>query len=96
MAGEVFARDLGYLDGFFDKLEAHAATLGPAESARLKILMGEERKRWTEIRALIAGGKAAPQAAGAPGVAAPPAAAPARAVSYARPGPLTVGSLIGR
>lgn len=101
MALEPFARDLGYLDQFFDKLEAHAATLAPAAGARLRTLMGEERARWGEIRGLLAGG---PPAAGAP--EARPSAAPAAPAPRAAPGTpaartaepprITVGSLIER
>lgn len=58
---EDFSRDLGYLEKFFEKLEAHAGTLGGASGQRLRTLMSEERKRWGEIRSLIAGN--APQAA---------------------------------
>lgn len=53
--GDAFARDLGYLDAFFDKLDAHGATLGGASGARLRTLVGEERRRWSEIRALLSG-----------------------------------------
>lgn len=48
-----FERDLGYLDKFFDNLEAHAGTLGGEGGARLAQLVGEERARWVEIRALL-------------------------------------------
>ena len=51
-----FARDLGYLEAFFEKLENHARTNMPATSgARLAARMKEERERWKEIRALLAG-----------------------------------------
>ena len=50
-----FERDLGYLDKFFDGLDAHAATLGGESGARLKQLIGEERTRWGEIRSLLGG-----------------------------------------
>ena len=82
-----FERDLGYLDGFFSKLEAHAAGLEPAARARLEALLAEERARWVEIRGLLAGA--------APGPSAPvgPKAAPAVAAGRERPR-LTVGSLI--
>ena len=49
------ARDLGYLEKFFDKLEAHADEQAPAAGERLRELMGQERQRWQEIRGLIAG-----------------------------------------
>ncbi len=106
---ETFARDLGYLDQFFGKLEAHAATLSPTAGARLRTLIGEERARWTEIKALV-GGAEPPGAARTSGVAphvAPPTAAevaarlpaPARPVVVPRKSEatsLTVGSLIER
>ena len=60
--GDGFARDLGYLDAFFDKLEAHGASMGGASGDRLRTLIGEERRRWTEIRSLLAGGNPAPAA----------------------------------
>lgn len=50
-----FDRDLGYLDKFFDNLDAHASTLGDVQGARLKTLVGEERQRWGEIRSLLGG-----------------------------------------
>ena len=52
---ETFAKDLGYLDKFFDKIEAHAGSLSDDAGARLRMLMSEERDRWSEIRALCAG-----------------------------------------
>lgn len=48
-----FARDLGYLGGFFDKLEEHAATLEATAGERLRTLIAEERRRWDEIIALL-------------------------------------------
>lgn len=75
-----FERDLGYLDKFFDNLDAHAGTLGGEGGARLKQLVGEERARWTEIRALLGGpsqggGKAArPKGDEAAAAKAPPSA----------------------
>lgn len=105
MAIEPFARDLGYLDTFFDKLEAHATALSPAAGARLRVLMSEERARWGEIRGLLAGGAPAAGAPAAgptsetrPSQARPPEGArpvtstPARA----EPPRITVGSLIER
>jgi hypothetical protein len=62
-----FSRDLGYLDKFFDKLEAHAGTLPSEAGQRLRTLIGEERGRWAEIRQLV----------GATGAAATPAPAQA-------------------
>lgn len=56
MAIEEFSRDLGYLDKFFDKLEGHASTLSGEAGPKLLSLLGEERKRWDEIRSLLAGG----------------------------------------
>jgi len=48
-----FSRDLGYLDKFFDKLEAHAGTLPSEAGQRLRALLSEERARWAEIRQLV-------------------------------------------
>ena len=77
-----FARDLGYLDKFFDKLEQHAASLPPASGARLKALMGEERTRWSEIRSIIAG-----KAPANPAVVV--ASAPTQSTSGPAPGAMT-------
>lgn len=68
--GAPFARDLGYLDRFFDALEAHAGTLADGPGARLRTLIGEERTRWQEIRGLIGAG---PMTAPASPSAKPPA-----------------------
>lgn len=101
-ADDSFARDLGYLDKFFDKIEAHAASVGGASGARLKELMGEERARWREIRGLLGGG--APAARG-PSAAAPPASSLSTGPADPAASPsatgratrrLTVGSLIRR
>ena len=92
MVDGAFARDLGYLDLFFTKLEAHARTLGPGPQAELLRLLAEERTRWPEIRRLLGGGAPISAASGEP------AASPARpAAPQTRPAPpgLTVGSLIG-
>lgn len=105
MALETFARDLGYLDPFLAKLEAHAATLSPAAGARLRTLMGEERARWAEIKALLGG--AAPTTTPSGGTTAGPPSAAVRAPSPASVAgvtprksemtpSLTVGSLIDR
>jgi hypothetical protein len=91
MALDAFARDLGYLDQFFAKLEAHAGTLSPAGGARLKALIGEERARWTEIKSLLAG--AAPSAATpSPSPAAAPTAAEKTPANAARHKPVATVS----
>src|SRR5262245_60362213 len=78
MAIEEFTRDLGYLDKFFEKLDAEAANLAAASAARLRALLGEERSRWAEIRTLLAGGAPAPASGEAvksqPSASAPPSA----------------------
>lgn len=48
-----FGRDLGYLDRFLEKLESHAGTLPAASGQRLRALIEEERRRWSEIRQLL-------------------------------------------
>lgn len=95
-----FARDLGYLDAFFDKLEAHGASMGGAGGDRLRTLVGEERRRWAEIKSLLAGG--APQAAGPTpaartnsDLASARGGAPAAPAGRGSPSNLTVGSLRG-
>lgn len=50
-----FARDLGYLGPFLDKLEAHGRSMGGPGGDRLVALMREERQRWKEISELLAG-----------------------------------------
>lgn len=96
--GADFARDLGYLDKFFDALDSHAGTLEAASGARLRTLLGEERTRWQEIRALVGGAPAAaPIGSGSDkdlGARAPPAAQ--GPVPAAGPRSFTVGSLRGR
>lgn len=92
MVDGAFDRDLGYLDLFFTKLEAHARTLGPGPQAELLRLLAEERTRWPEIRRLLSGGAAAPGASGGPAV---PKASPAAPQASPAPQGLTVGSLIG-
>jgi hypothetical protein len=51
-------RDFGYLFPFFEKIAAAALAMpaGP-ERARVEQLVGEERGRWEEIRALVGGKK---------------------------------------
>ena len=71
-----FARDLGYLQAFLEKLGAHAATLPPAARARLEALVAEERPRWTAIGALLSG-----RAAASPAVAPPAASRPRPALA---------------
>ncbi len=86
MVDGAFDRDLGYLDLFFTKLEAHARTLGPGAQAELLRLLAEERTRWPEIRRLLSGGAAQPTAA---------QSGPAASKTSPAPQVLTVGSLIG-
>lgn len=50
-----FEKDLGYLVKFFDKLEAHAASLDVEAGARLTALLRDERARWDEITRLLKG-----------------------------------------
>jgi hypothetical protein len=81
--GGAFATDLGYLDKFFEKLERHASAMTDARAAgRLRGLLAEERARWAEIRALLAGRD-------------PPPAPGARTERAESPG-WTVGSLVQR
>ncbi len=83
-----FSRDLGYLDKFFDKLEAHAGTLPSEAGQRLRALRGEERGRWAEIRQLVGAGSVPQASASAPQEAKPAAdgdaAAPEREHPYSR------------
>lgn len=76
-----FERDLGYLDKFFDNLEAHAGTLDGDAGARLAQLVGEERVRWAEIRGLLG----APTSGGDAKRAAPEAKAEPEAKLQAKP-----------
>lgn len=87
MVDNAFDRDLGYLDLFFTKLEAHARSLGAAPQAELLQLLGEERTRWAEIRRLLGGGGAAH--------ARPSGGADQSEHQGPAPHRLTVGSLIG-
>lgn len=76
---DAFSRDLGYLDKFFDKLDAHAGTLPSDAGQRLRALLVDERKAWAEIKQLVGAGDAPPAAAeekAAPAQAAAPAEAP--------------------
>ncbi len=78
MAGaDGFGRDLGYLEKFFDALEAHAGTLPSYTGARLTSFVREERARWADIRPVITGvpRAAPPEPEAAPGEP-PPKAAP--------------------
>ncbi len=86
-----FERDLGYLDKFFDGLDAHAATLGGESGARLKQLVGEERVRWGEIRSLLGGSSSGDGKAAKPKVAVPSTAGEQVAV----PAALTAGAPSG-
>lgn len=91
-----FARDLGYLDAFFDKLDARGASMGGASGDRLRAFVGEERRRWSEVRDLLAGASTTPVSVSPPEAtsevditASPRQRAP---VSDSAPG-FTVGSL---
>jgi hypothetical protein len=64
----MFDKDLGYLDKFFDKIEAHADSLDPQAGDELRDLIADERNRWARITALL-GGAAAPSE---PATKAPP------------------------
>ena len=75
---EDFSRDLGYLDKFFDKLDAHAGNLPEGAGQRLRALVAEERGRWTEIRQLVGSAPAAAASAAAPAPAATEAPAAQR------------------
>lgn len=50
---DAFARDLGYLFPFLDRLAAHAASVTGSEGDRLRELVEGERDRWEQIRALL-------------------------------------------
>jgi hypothetical protein len=95
MVDGAFDRDLGYLDLFFTKLEAHARTLGAAPQAELLRLLAEERTRWAEIRRLLSGGtpKALSEAIAPAGGLTPPMTGPG--APPPAPHRLTVGSLMG-
>lgn len=96
-AGDPFSRDLGYLDAFFDKLDAHGATLGGAAGDRLRTFVGEERRRWSEVRTLLKGGNTTSNATPQPRAHTSSDVAPSRrgavAVSDPSTPSLTVGSL---
>jgi hypothetical protein len=49
-----FERELAYLDLFFSKLHEHAEQTG-ANGTQLKNFVNEERRRWLEARAWLAG-----------------------------------------
>ncbi len=87
-----FAKDLGYLAKFFDKLEAHASQVPAEHQKRYRTLIAEERTRWQEITAILSGAPAPAAVARSAGRVAPPeqpAAAPANTGDVS----LTVGSL---
>lgn len=84
-----FARDLGYLTPFLERLSAHAAGVPGAEGERLRALVSDEVARWREISALL-GSAGEAGARGNPGPASPPR--PPDEVAPA----LTVGSLKSR
>lgn len=54
-ASGAFARDLGYLFPFLDRLAAHAASATGSNGERLRELVEGERDRWEQIRALLSG-----------------------------------------
>lgn len=91
-----FARDLGYLDAFFDKLDAQGGAMGGASGARLRAFVGEERRRWSEIRALLAGADKTSVSSPVPAAVTTSDVAPSlgKSTSAAEPAPrFTVGSL---
>lgn len=77
---EAFARDLGYLDKFFDKLEAHGQGQPAPHGPALVEAVRHQRAEWAEIKGLLEGRTSAPSAApvprSAPAAPAPRAAAP--------------------
>ena len=90
---DAFAKDLAYLDKFFDKIESHSASLAPDAGARLKSLIADERGHWAEIRKLCAGEPArAALPAPAASSAMPTKKAPARAGHVGTTQRFTVGS----
>ncbi|MCB9742360.1 MAG: hypothetical protein H6741_06105 [Alphaproteobacteria bacterium] len=62
MADHPFAKDLGYLFPFFERVTAHAATLPEAEAAELRALLEGAPARWRRIAALLEGGEASAEA----------------------------------
>lgn len=84
-----FDRDLGYLQAFLLKLEAHAAGLPPAQAEALTAALDQQKQAWAHLSTLLAddpqasSSQAAPETVGAPSSARPPA----------RGGGWTVGSL---
>ena len=50
-----FARDLWYLEKFFDKLESHATTIPGQAGSELQRLMAEQRATWKRIQSLLKG-----------------------------------------
>ncbi|MBC7543138.1 MAG: hypothetical protein H7338_10440 [Candidatus Sericytochromatia bacterium] len=95
-----WARDLGYLERFIQKLEGQAADLPDERRGKALAMLGAERSQWATIMALLAGGPvtadmtpaAGPRTVPAAVAQAAPAAVP---LSAAATGGLTVGSLIG-
>lgn len=84
--GGGFQRDLGYLDAFLNKLEAHAREMGGPSGGRLGSLIDEERGRWREIRALLDGNAPVAESRGSAGPV---------VTDKGTPG-FTVGSLVNR
>lgn len=97
-----FARDFGYLMPFLDKVEKASSTLAePAARAEAMRLAGEEKARWSRLRALLEGAPGSATAAGPPaappGRAEPVRSAPAPEADVTAPRQTwTVGTLRGR
>jgi hypothetical protein len=83
-----FDRDLGYLDKFLANLERHAQGLEEPRQSALGRLLVEERARWDQIRAILAGQL--------PVEANPGREGQVEERAIAAPTGLTVGSLIAR
>lgn len=98
---EAFARDLNYLDKFFDKLEGHGRGLQGPLGPMLVEAIAHQREEWQAIKGMLEGRAPAPKAAKPAPVPAQPPAAPAEAPKPAGGAALrrtgfTVGSLYGR
>lgn len=64
MSEHPFAKDLGYLFPFFERVSAWAAELPEADAARLRALLEGEEARWREVAALLEGSAEAPMTSG--------------------------------
>lgn len=62
MADHPFAKDLGYLFPFFERVAAHAEGLPEAQAARLRGLLEGEAERWREIAGLLEGAEPSAEA----------------------------------